>query len=628
MPDLLNTSLTGMLAFQRALQVTSHNIANANTPGYSRQVAEFSTRIGSGGGNTYVGGGTQISQIRRMYDSLLGGQLQTATTSQARFSALNDLAGRIDSLLADADTGLNDGLQALFNAVQDVSNDPASIPTRQALLGEADSLVNRFRTIDNRLDELASELNSRLSLAVTDINRLASAIADVNDQIVLTNGSSQPPNDLLDKRDGLVRELAGFISVSTVIQEDGAMNVFIGSGQALVMSGMTQQLDVRGDEFDPTRVSVVFEGTGGATSLDGFLSGGAVGGLLEFRSRMLDPARQSLGQTAVAFAEAFNAQHAAGMDLRGNVGAAMFGVAPPAVLDSSDNTGSGSAIAGLADVAALTGADYVLEFDGASYSLTRADTNEVIAMTGSGTLADPFAADGLTIEVAGSPAAGDRFLVRSGQAGAGSIEALISDPQGLALAAPTRSELSVDNIGNATVSPASVVDATDPGLLTTSVIEFTSPTTYSINGTGSFAYNDGDPIVINGSSITISGVPAIGDQFTIEANFGASADNSNGLLLSGLQSKGVLDGGTISINENYSRLVSSVGGTTSQIQAGLDAQDVILANVEDAMRAKSGVNLDEEAARLLRYQQAYQAVAQVVAVTRTLFDTLINATGR
>lgn len=234
----------------------------------------------------------------------------------------------------------------------------------------------------------------------------------------------------------------------------------------------------------------------------------------------------------------------------------------------------------------------------------------------------------MTIEVAGSPAAGDRFLVRSGQAGAGSIEALISDPQGLALAAPTRSELSIDNIGNATVSPASVVDATDPGLLTTSVIEFTSPTTYSINGTGSFAYNDGDPIVINGSSITISGVPAIGDQFTIEANFGASADNSNGLLLSGLQSKGVLDGGTISINENYSRLVSSVGGTTSQIQAGLDAQDVILANVEDAMRAKSGVNLDEEAARLLRYQQAYQAVAQVVAVTRTLFDTLINATGR
>ncbi len=628
MPSILNTSLTGMLAFQRALEVTSHNIANANTPGYSRQVAEFSTRVGTGGGNTYVGGGTQISQVRRIYDSLLGEQLQTATTAQARFSALDDLAGRIDSLLADADTGLNDGLQALFNAVQDVANDPASIPTRQALLGEADGLVNRFRTIDGRLGELEGEVNSRLSLAVSEVNRIAGAIADLNDRIALTSGSDQAPNDLLDKRDSLVRELAGFVSVSTVIQDDGAMNVFMGSGQALVMSGRSQPLGVRGDEFDPTRLSIVVEGAGGATPLNDALSGGTIGGLLEFRSRMLDPARQSLGQTAAAFAEAFNSQHASGMDLRGNLGAAMFAVAAPRVLNSSNNTGSGTAITGYGNLAALTGADYVLGFDGAAYTLTRTDTNDVISMTGSGTAADPFVADGITIEVGGAPAAGDKLLIRSGFGGAGSIERLISDPQALALAAPTRAELSMSNIGNATVSAAAVDDANDPALLTTSVIEFTSPTTYSINGAGSFTYTDGNAILINGSSITISGTPAVGDQFTIEANYGASADNSNGLLLAGLQSRGVLDGGSISINENYSRLVSSVGGTTSQIQAGLDAQDVILSNVEDAMRAKSGVNLDEEAARLLQYQQAYQAVAQVVAVTRTLFDTLINATGR
>ena len=164
MPDALNISLTGMRAFQRALQVTSHNIANANTPGYSRQVAEFTARIGGGSGSTYVGGGTQISTIKRMYDALLVEQLRISATGQARFSALNSLAGRVDSLLADADTGLNTGLQNFFNTMQDVANDPAEIPTRQALLGEADSIANRFRSLDQRLDTLENEVNNGISL--------------------------------------------------------------------------------------------------------------------------------------------------------------------------------------------------------------------------------------------------------------------------------------------------------------------------------------------------------------------------------------------------------------------------------------------------------------------------------
>ena len=628
MPDLLNTSLTGLLAFQRALQVTSHNIANANTPGYSRQVPEFSTRVGSGAGNTYVGGGTQIATIRRIYDSLLGEQLQTSTTSQARFSALDSLAGRIDSLLADADTGLNTGLQSLFNAVQDVSNDPASIPTRQALIGEATGLANRFHMLDNRLGEFETEVNGRLSLAVDDINRIASAIADVNDQISRTNGAGQPPNDLLDQRDNYVLELSGLVSVSTIIQDDGSMNVFVGSGQSLVMSGNTVQLGVRGSEFDPTRVNIVIEGSGGAVPLDTSLTGGALGGLLEFRSRMLDPAQQSLGQTAVAFAQRLNEQHASGMDLRGNLGGALFAVDPPDVLYSSNNSGSGTASASVTDLGMLTGSDYLFEYDGAAYTLTRADNGQTIPMTGSGSAADPFVAEGISIEIGGAPVAGDRLMIRTGHGAAGSVQNLISDPRAIALAAPTRSQISNANIGDASISPATVVDASDPGLLASSVIEFTSPTNYSINGAGSFSYTDGDQIVINGSLVAISGVPAVGDKFTIEANYGASGDNSNGLLMANLQSVGVLDNGTISINESYGQLVASVGGATSQIQANLDAQNVVLANTQDAVMSKSGVNLDEEAANLIRYQQAYQAVAQVIAVTSTLFETLINATGR
>ena len=627
MPDLLNTSLTGMLAFQRALELTGHNIANANTPGYSRQVAEFSARIGDGRGQNYVGGGTQIRTIKRMYDALLVEQLRTSNTGLARFDTLNSLAGRVDTLLADPDTGLNEGLQNFFNTLQDVANDPSELPIRQALLGEGDSLVNRFRSLDDRLNTVESELNDRVRLAVDDINRISSEIADVNDKIALA-GAGARPNDLLDRRDQLVLELSGLISVETTIQDDGAMNVFIGSGQSLILGTNVQELGVRASEFDPTRLSVVYEGTAGATPLDTSLSGGTLGGLLEFRTRMLDPSRQSLGQTAVAFVQQFNEQHSAGLDLRGNLGADFFGIDPPTVLYSSNNTGAGTATATISDLGAFTGADYVLEYDGASYSLTRSDTGQAIPLAGSGTAADPFVADGMSIEVAGAPAAGDRIMIRTGHNAAGSIQSLISDPRAVALAAPTRVQATLGNIGDATVGAVTVADSSDPNLLANAVIEFTDPNTYTINGAGSFAYTDGDPIIINGTSVTITGTAAAGDQFTIEANFGASGDNSNALLLTNTQSAGVLDGGAISIGESYGQLVTSVGSTAHQIQSGLEAQNVVYTNAENAVLSKSAVNLDEEAANLIRFQQAYQAAAQVVNVTKTLFDSLLAATSR
>lgn len=628
MPDLLNTSLTGMLAFQRALDVTGHNIANANTPGYSRQVADFSTRIGTGTGSGYVGSGTQITTIKRIYDGMLGKQLQGSATGLARFDTLNSLAGRVDTLLADADTGLNTGLQSFFNSVQDLSNDPASIPTRQAVLGEANGIISRFQALSGQLSALDGEVNERLRNSVATINQLARAVADVNDKIALAGAAGQPPNDLLDERDRLVLSLSEEISVSTIVQDDGSMNVFIGSGQSLVVGTQIQQLAVRESEFDVTRLNVTYEGTAGSTVLDTQLTGGALGGLLEFRGRMLDPAIQSLGQTAVAFVAEFNAQHQSGMDLRGQLGEAFFAIDPPAIRYSGNNSGSGSATASIADLGAFTGADYLLEFDGASYSLTRQDTGQNIPLAGTGTMADPFVADGIEIVVSGVPAAGDRVVIQTAQQAAGSISSLMDDPLDIAMAVPTRSSAGFANLGDATIRAPAIVESSNPDLLSSSVIEFTGPTTYTVNGVGSFTYTDGAPIVVNGSEVAISGTPSVGDQFTIEANFGASGDNGNGLLLANIQSVGLLDNGAISINENYGRLVTSVGSTTGQIQANLDAQNVVYRNAENAVLANSAVNLDEEAAKLIQYQQAYQAAAQVVGVAQTLFDSLLNATAR
>lgn len=569
MANILNTSLSGMLSFQRALDVTAHNISNANTPGYSRQVVGFSSRIGNAGGGLQIGAGTQITSINRLFDALQNEQLQSSTTGFARFNTLNGLASRIDTLLANTDSGLNSGLQSYFNSVQDLANDPSSIPTRQALIGEAEGLVSRFQSMDARLGEIESEVNQRLELAVDDINQLATAIADINDKIALQTNSASQPNDLLDQRDRLILQLSEQVSVTTASQDDGTTSIFIGSGQTLVLGGNARQLDVTGSEFDLTRATVVYQGLSGGTPLDDSSTGGTLGGLLEFRSRILDPARQSLGQTAIAFSASLNAQHADGMDLRGNLGGDLFSVSPPTVLVSGNNTGTGSATATISDVGLLTGADYVLEYDGASYSLTRDDTGEVIPLGGTGTALDPFTGAGMSVVVSGAPAAGDRLLLRSAIDASASLQSVITDPQAIALAAPTRSSASLANIGSAIVSPATVVDSSDAALLTSSVIEFTSPTTYSVNGAGSFTYTDGAPIVINGSSVTISGTPSLGDQFSIEANYGASGDNSNGLLMADVQSVGILDGGTISITENYGRLVSNVGSTTHQIKSTL-----------------------------------------------------------
>jgi len=629
MPDPLSTALSGMLAFQRGMELTGHNIANVNTEGYSRQRADFVARDGQLTGTGFVGSGTEIARIRRVYDDIVGGQLATSTTSFSRFETMNELAVRLDSLLADPGTGLNAELQAFFGAVQDIANDPGSLPTRQALLGKADGLAQRFAGMDRQLGDMEAEVSDRLVATVDEINRLAGSIAALNERITVEGSrTGQPPNDLLDQRDRLVRELSAQVSVTTARQDDGALNLFIGSGQTLVIGTEARELGTRGSEFDPTRLEVTFEAPAGPLPVTTAMSGGRLGGLLDFRAQLLDPARRSLGETAQALALTFNEQHASGMDLYGNLGGEFFGIADPSVRASRDNAGSASATVTLADPGALAGTDYLLEFDGAAWSLQRADDGTAVPMTGSGTAGDPFVAGGLAIVTGGSPAAGDRLLVRPAAEAAGTLSRSLTDPQAIAMAAPTRTAALLSNLGSASISASEVVDRTDPALLATAVIEFTGPSTYSIDGSGSYPYTSGQPITVNGSQFTITGQPAAGDRFTLEANSGASGDNRNGLKLADVQAVGILDGGTISINESYGRLVADVGSATQQVKANLDAQGVVLGNAEAALAAKSGVNLDEEAANLIRYQQAYQAAARIVTVSNTLFDTLLAATRR
>ncbi|MGC4028542.1 MAG: flagellar hook-associated protein FlgK [Steroidobacteraceae bacterium] len=629
MPDILSTGVSGLLAFQRALDVTSHNIANATTPGYSRQRAELGTRVPQSYGSSYVGSGVQVNAITRSWDQLLATQLTTAKSTQSQLETFAGKAAKLSNLFADSSTGLSASMQKFINAVQGVSNDPTSTAARQVMLSEAESLRQRLQTYDGRLGDIDTEINAQLAAEASAVTSAASQIAKLNAQIVAARTSGGMPNDLLDARDQLISDLSARVSVTTVTQDDGAVNVFIGNGQALVLGPNATRLVTQPDSFDPTRLTIAYQAGSSTVDMSAALSGGSLGGLLQFRREMLDPARNDLGQIAVALADVANSQHRAGQDLNGNPGGDLFAVGGVQVLPERANAGGAALAVARADVGKLTGDDYILSFDGSTWTARNAVTGVVATTSGDGSVGSPLEFDGLSVVVGGTPgpATGDRFLLRPTAGAIRGFSVAVTDPARVAAAAPIRTSAAAANTGSGTISAGSVLDAADGQLRSRVDIQFTSATQYTMDGV-SYTYTPGEAIEHNGWSVAISGQPQAGDVFTVADNAGGVGDNRNALQLAQVLGRGVLSGGAESINGAISRLVGGIGVATSQAQSGAAAQGVIVDDIQSSIDGVSGVNLDEEAANMLRYQQAYQAAAQIIRITQTLFDTLIGATGR
>jgi flagellar hook-associated protein 1 FlgK len=627
--NLFQSGISGLLGYQTALATVGHNIANAATEGYSRQRVEFAARPGDFLGPIAIGQGTEVSAIRRVYDQFVTGQVFRNASSLSRLDTFYKLAAGIDSMLGDPATTLSAGLQDFFESVHGVASDPASLPEREAMLAEAQAMIDRFRNVDRRISDLETEINTRLSGAIAEVNALSAAIADVNEQIAHSTASGAVPNDLLDQRDQLIRRLNEQIEVTTFVQDDGSVNVFAGNGLSLVHGFQSEQLGLVQSSHRAGRLEVAFLGNGAASvPVTGNFGGGIIGGALDFRREVLDPARNQVGRIALAFAQTFNTQHREGMDLNGQLGGDFFSIGAPVVRFGSANSGSANMNVQVSDLNALTGQDYLFTFDGASWSVRDAATDAPVSFTGTGTALDPFVVGGVSVEVTGTPAAGDSILV---QPTAGAVEGmglLVTDPAAIAAASPIRAEAALGNTGSATIDPGSVVDVTDPTLLDTVTIQFVDANNYSVNGGPPIPYTSGAPITVNGWSVQISGTPAAGDTFTVQSNAGGAGDNSNALALAGIQSQQLLDGATLTLESAYGSLVSQVGSETQQAAINRDAQSLLLEQAEQARFMVSGVNLDEEAANLLRFQQAYSAAAQVVKTADDVFQILLGAIDR
>lgn len=634
--SVFNIGVSGLAAAQAGLLTTGHNISNASTPGFNRQQIVQSTNTPQFTGAGYFGQGTNVTTVQRVYNQFLASQTLSAQTRLSELNAYADQIRQVDGLLADPSAGLSTALNDFFRGVHEVAANPASIPARQSMLSMAQALVGRFQSVDGRLNEIRDGVDTQLASTVADINSYTTQIAALNQRIILAQaaGPGQPANDLLDQRDQLIAQLNQQVRVTTLTESDGSLSVFVGNGQAVVVGAQSYGLATMQSGEDASRMTVgITLASGGTAALpEAMLSGGTLGGLLAFRRESLDTAQNALGRIALGLAETFNAQHRLGQDLTGALGGNFFTAPAPQVITPNNPPNGGTAAIGVAVASAanLTTSDYRLTANGGgNYTLVRlSDSTTVFSAT-----VLPQTVDGLTISLAsGAANAGDSFLIQPTRAAAHDIAVALTDARSIAAAAPIRTAASNGNSGTGAIGAGSV-NAPPPvnaNLTQTVTITFNNPpTTFDVAGTGTgnpagVAYTAGGSISYNGWTVQIGGTPAAGDVFTISANSAGVADNRNALLLAGLQTGKMLAGGTASYQSAYAQIVSDVGNKTREIQVTATAQESVVKQAEEAQQSLSGVNLDEEAANLLRYQQAYQASGKMIEIADKLFNTLLE----
>ncbi|HCA63820.1 flagellar hook-associated protein FlgK [Stutzerimonas stutzeri] len=668
MADLLSIGLSGLAASKTQLSITGHNITNVNTPGYSRQDATQATRSPQFSGAGYIGSGTTLVDVRRTYSEFLTSQLRSSTSLNRDVEAYKSQIDQLDSLLTGTTTGITPSLQKFFSALQTAAEDPANIPARQLVLAEAEGLARRFNTVYDRLSEQNNFTNKQMAAVTDQVNRLAGSIGSLNEAIAIAAANGKQPNDLLDARDEAVRQLSGYIGVTVVPQDDSSFNVFIGSGQPLVVGSKVARLEVVPGQGDPNRHEVQFISGGSRQGITSQITGGELGGLIRYREEVLDSTMNSLGRLALSVSDQVNAQLGQGLDLKGQVGSALFGnYNDPALAKLRVNAFVGNSNAqplmNITDTSVLTTSDYLMEYDGSSYKVRRLSDNQLMTVAENpvGTLSftDKNGRDQGFQVVLGNPAptAGDKFSLQPTRRGASDIKATLDQADQLAFAAPVRAQSTLQNSGTGAIGQPNLLSAPspiDPAALAAAFEGLTltydgsgltlptpapaglvlSPSTVTAGQTNTLNLTLTTGTAPNEQQysfeFTLSGRPAAGDTFTFNYNQSGVSDNRNALKLVDLQSKqtvGVtagIAGSGFSFTDGYGELVERVGTLTAQARMDSEATGAILKQATDNRDSLSAVNLDEEAANLIKFEQYYNASAQIIQVARSLFDTLIS----
>ncbi|HEU0200210.1 MAG TPA: flagellar hook-associated protein FlgK [Burkholderiaceae bacterium] len=625
---IFSVGTSALSAAYTALRTAGNNVANASTPGYTRQIVVLTPQAGTMLGGSYVGQGVAVADVRRLYNDFLTQAAHQAQAANAQSETRSVQMSQVANLFADAQSGVGATIDHFFRQIQDLSQRPGDPGARQALLSAANLLADRFNDVGQRLQSFRVNTDTQIRQEVQSVNRIVTEIADLNAKISLAVGSGRLPNDLLDRRDAALRQLNSSVRVSAVEQTDGSINVFLANGQQLVTGSDIATLAMQVDPADPNNIQLVLKRGGAAEAVDSSnLAGGAIAGLLQFRNTDLPAVENELGRLAVTLADQFNIQHKLGDDHNGNAGTDLFTQPTPVAFAAGNNGNPATTISvAYTDTTQLQASDYDINYNGGQYVLRRlSDGVQWTSATPS------FAVDGLSITLGSTPpAVGDRFFIQPVRTGSGAIGVQIAQPHLIAAALPVQASMPSANTGNLVVEDLSVVGPTrNAALENATTITFTAANTYTISDgvttlTGQ-TYTPGTPITFNGWRLSLSGPAAPGDVINVGAGVGAVGDNRNALALSRLQNLGLYGGGALS--GTYAAAVARIGGEAQSADVYASAQRTILKDALDAEGSAAGVNLDEEASRLIQYQQQYQAAAKVIATAKIIFDEIL-AIGR
>ena len=674
MASLINIGMSGLNASQGALATVGNNIANANTSGYSRQQIVQGSGASQQVGGVFIGTGTTLADVRRVYNSYLDAQLQTTTSLNGDAQAYLDQIGTVDKLLSDKNTGVSAALSSFFSSLQTSAAAPGDVSARQLLLTSAQTLSNRFNSISSQLNQQNEGINSQLDTLTSMVNQHTATIASLNKQIAQATTAGNTPNNLLDARNEAVRTLNELVGV-TVQEHDNVYDITLGTGQTLVQGSTSNTLSAVPGQVDKSQFSIQINYQQSSSDVTSVLSGGKIGGLLRYRDDVLAPAINDLGRTAIVVADAINKQLGQGLDANGEFGSSMFNsinsekaITQRSLAATGNSAGSSNLNVSISDSSQLTAYDYKVTFTSATeYTVQRSDGQDA---KGPFKLGDKQVIDGFTLQLPkdGAVAAGDTFKVSPTRTGASAIGVQMSDANKLAFAGPLVAGAGGSNSGTGAVgglSLSSVLDiygGVDLGK-SQSDIEGAMPVriafdeagadgtqTYRVLneagkeiGKGSIVPGQDNKVTINvpvtnadgtttnvGFDTVISGSPGKGDSFDIKFNKDGKADNRNGNELLALQTKATVgvgkDGtGGVSMATSYSQLVSKVGGKASQAAVDGTANGAALAYAKEVRNSVSQVNLDEEASNLVKFQQYYTASSQIIKAAQATFSTLINS---
>lgn len=663
--SLLNIASAGVRSSSELLQTTSKNITNVNTEGYVRERTEFTTMVDNqvGRGETY-----------RLLNEFAQSQLNRDTSNKSFFDQFVTEANRVDTIFSEESNNLSTGINSLFNNVQEALNQPSSTVARSLVMTDAQSLVDQMDRLSGIVLEQQGIVNEQLEIFSEEANSLIQNINTLNQEIAVVNGTNNASDasSIYNQRDLAIRELSELVDIETLDGPNGEKLVFMGSGESLVMENGTFNLFSLSGDPDPNFKELTLDVNGGKAvplEIDATKLKGKIGGLLAFRDDILVPAQNQIGQMGLAIADAFNEQNKLGMDANGELGGDIFNIPTVGAYAYQANTGGASLTATLeaGKGSELPASDFIVTYTANANEVSIQPIDNKGEPIGSASLAtippsgvidsDDITSGesfGLQIDVAGTGNTGDQFQIKLNSEAATSISLATSRGEDLALASPIRTANSIDNVGTATISAGEVTSVTSGGFNTTpglangdiTLVKTGTANEYQItdaNGTTTFTVTPpaegvlaqvGVPYSNYGFDFDIEGTPATGDTFTLEFNEGGFDDNRNGLKLADLQNgelvrKNVVTTATAdnheTFNQAYSGLVSDIGVVTGQAITSASAFDALAEQSEAWYESLSGVNLDEEAANLLRFQQSYSASAQVLAAAQEIFDTLLSA---